>query len=377
VEQSLVRQAESRIGQPRFEMLETIHEFAAEQLEASGESAELTRRHALHFTQLAERIEPELTRGPEGSDRLSEDPDNFRAALQWALDTGEVEIGLRLGFALWRFWQQRGNLREGRAWFDRLLALPGAEARTRARAMGLTGAAGIAYWQNDYASAGVWYEEAESIFRELGDMRGLVDALFNSASMAAIAGDIPAALAGFAEGERMARELGDDHEVMRFVGAEGYGAFMTDELAAARPLLDEALALAEKTGDRFAIGGGHHMVGQVARLEERLEDAADHYRSAIRAMDDLGDAASVTEPLQGLAAVAIAQGRAELGVRLLGANAAIREKLGGGPPPEWLRLGDPFTTARASLGDEAYQAAWDAGMAMSVDEAVAAALTQD
>ena len=73
----------------------------------------------------------------------------------------------------------------------------------------------------------------------------------------------------------------------------------------------------------------------------------------------------------------IAQGQAELGVHLLGANAAIREQLGGGPPPEWLRPGDPLAPARASLGDEAYQAAWDAGMAMSVDEAVAAALAQD
>jgi predicted ATPase/class 3 adenylate cyclase len=375
VEQSLVRQAESASDQPRFEMLETIREFAAEQLQASGEAAELARRHAVYFTGMAEAAEPELTRGPEAGARLSQDPDNFRAALQWAIDNDEAEIGLRLGFALWRFWQQRGQLGEGRNWFDRLLAVPGAAAQTIARAKGLTGAAGIAYWQNDYASAGAWYDEAESIFRELDDKPGLTDALFNTASMAAIAGDVPAALAGFAEGERLAREAGDDHEVMRFVGAEGYGAFMTDELAAARPLLDEALMLAEKTGDRFAIGGGHHMVAQVARLEERHDDAADHYRSAIRAMHELGDAASMTEPLQGLAAVLIARGQAEQGVRLLAAHAAIRERIGGGPPPEWLRLGDPLAEARASLGEDDYQAAWKAGQAMTVEATVAEALS--
>lgn len=119
------------------------------------------------------------------------------------------------------------------------------------------------------------------------------------------------------------------------------------------------------------------MVAQVARLDGRLDDAADHYRAAIRALHALGDAASMTEPLQGLAAVAIAQGQADFGVRLLGANAAIREQLGGGPPPEWLRLGDPLTPARKSLGDEAFQTSWDAGRAMTVDEAVSAALAGD
>jgi len=374
VEQSLVRQADSQSGQTRFEMLETIREFAAEQLQSSGEAAALARRHALYFTQRAEAVEPDLTRGPEGSDRLGEDPDNFRAALQWAIDSREVAVGFRLGFALWRFWQQRAHLREGRAWFDRLLALPGAEARTRARAKGLTGAAGIAYWQNDYASAGPWYDEAESIFRELGDKPGLADALFNTASMAALAGDVPAALVGFAEGEGLARELGDDHEVMRFVGAEGYGAFMADQLTTARPLLDEALTLAEKTGDRFAIGGGHHMVAQVARLQERYDDAEDHYRQAIQVMHGLGDIASMTEPLQGLAGVLIAHGDPERGVRLLAANSAIRDRIGGGPPPEWLRLGEPLSAAREQLGAEPYDAAWRTGLALSPDDAVAEAL---
>ena len=376
-EQSLLRGTDGHDDQPRFTMLETIREFATEQLRAHGEAADMTRQHALHFTELAERAEPELTRSPEASDRLLWELDNFRAALQWALDAGQPQVGLRLGFALWRFWQQRGYLREARGWFDSLQKLPGAEERTTARAKGLTGAAGIAYWQNDYALASKWYDEAESIFRELGDSPGLVDALYNTASMAALDGDVAGALGRFGEGERLARELGDDHEVMRFVAAQGYGAFMTDDLATARPLIEESLTLAERTGDRFAIGAGHHMVAQVARLEGRLDDAASHYREAIRAMHGLGDAASMTEPLQGLAAVKIVGGDAELGVRLLAANAAIRERLGGGPPPEWLRLGDPLGEARSTLGKEASQSAWNAGLTMSVDDAVAAALSDD
>src|SRR5438552_14585586 len=277
VDQSLLRSAEATSDEPRFEMLETIREVAAEQLNASDEAARPMQQHAAHFTRVAQARAPELTRGAEAGDALSKDIDNYRAALQWALETGSLDVGFRLAHDLWRFWQQRAQLREGRSWFDRLLAAPGAEARTIARAKGLTGAAGIAYWQNDYATASAWYAEAESIFRELDDKPGLIDALYNTASMAALAGDVQQALAIFAEGEGIARALGIDEEVMRFVAAEGYGAFMTDDLAKARPLLEESLGIAEQTGDRFAIGGGHHMVAQVARLEKRYEDAADHY----------------------------------------------------------------------------------------------------
>jgi predicted ATPase len=355
-------------------MLETIREFAAERLAESGEALELRGRHAAHFTAVAEAAEPELTRGAEAIDRVGHDHDNFRAALAWAIETDAGELGLHLGFALWRFWQQRGHLREGREWFDRLLALPSAADRTAARAKGVTGAAGIAYWQNDYVAAQAWYDEAEAIVREMGDQAWLTDAIYNSASVAMLRGDVMTTEAKFQEGAAIARELGNDAIVGRFLEAKGYLAFMGDDLARARPLLEEALALAERRGDPMATAAGHHSVAQVARLDGRLDEAAAHYRQALGYAQELGDAASMSEPLQGLAAVAIATGDTDRGVRLLGANDAIRERLGGGPPPEWLRLGDPLTDARRSLGDEAYQRAWDAGRELRVDEAVALAL---
>jgi predicted ATPase len=374
VDQSLVRREEAGHGEPRFVMLETIREFALERLLDAGELDEPRRRHARHYLRIAEAEEPELTRSAEAGDRVAHDHDNFRAALAWAIETQDADAGLRLGFALWRFWQQRAHLREGRDWFDRLLALPAAQARTAGRAKGLTGAAGIAYWQNDYGAAEAWYTEAEKIVRELGDRVWLTDAIYNSGSVAGLLGDMETAGAKFREGEAIARDLGDDVILGRFLEGEGYMAFMGDDLERARPVLEEALALAERRGDRMSIAVAHHTVGQVARLGGRFEDAAGHYREALRFGHELGDAASLTEPLQGLAAVAIAMGRAERGVRLLGANAAIRERLGGGPPPEWLRLGDPLGDARKLLAEDAFQTAWQAGLAMSVDDAVAEAL---
>jgi len=373
-DQSLIRRLQGEHGEHRLAMLETIREFALERLAEAGEMDELRRRHAQLMLATIERLEPRLASSSEALDAVTHDHDNLRAALAWAIETGDADLGLRLGYASWRFWQRRGHLREGRSWFERLLAIPGAEAPTAARAKGLTGAAGIAYWQNDYPAAIAWYEEAEAIVRALGDRVWLADALYNTGTTAALVGDLASVTSRLAEGTEIGRELGDDSILGRFLQAAGYMAFMGDRLDEARGPLEEGLKVALRGTDPAAIAVGHHTVGQVARLQGHPDDAARHYREAIRITNELGDTAQMTEPLQGLAAVLVALGEPERGVRLLGANVAIRERLGGGPPPEWLRLGDPLGEARRLLSAEAYNQAWEAGLGMSVDEAVQKAL---
>jgi hypothetical protein len=93
-------------------------------------------------------------------------------------------------------------------------------------------------------------------------------------------------------------------------------------------------------------------------------------------LHELGDEASLTEPLQGLAALALTASDPERAVRLLAANASIRERLGGGPPPEWLQLGDPLEEARKMLSEQVFAAAWDSGTAMTTDEAVREAVRE-
>ena len=376
-DQSLLRRLQGQHGEPRLAMLETIREFALERLAEAGEMDDARRRHAEVVLATAEALEPRLASSAEALDAMTHDHDNLRAALSWSIETGAVDVGFRLGYAAWRFWQRRGHFREARSWFDRILALPDADAPTAARARGLTGAAGIAYWQNDYATALAWYREAEDIVRRLGDRGWLADALYNTGETAALIGDMETVASKLGEGEAIGRELGDDAILGRFLQASGYMAFMGDQLDAARGPLEEALAVALRASDPAAIFIGHHTVGQVARLQGRFDDAAAHYREAIRLGFDLGDVAQMTEPLQGLAAVLIATDDPERGVRLLGANSAIRERLGGGPPPEWLRLGDPLADAKATLGESAVAQAWDQGQGLSVDDAVAEAVVGD
>jgi len=150
MDKSLLRMAAAGQGEPRFGMLETIREYALERLAARGDEEESRRRHAGYYLALAEAAEPELTGPTQGMwlERLEHEGDNLRAALRWTRESGEIETGLRLAGALWRFWYTRGYQREGRGWLEGLLALaatgPGAPSKA-ARAKAFNAAGVLAY----------------------------------------------------------------------------------------------------------------------------------------------------------------------------------------------------------------------------------------
>ena len=150
VDQSLIRQEEFE-GEPRFAMLLTIREFALERLKESGEADAISACHAAFFLDLSEASAPGLT-GPDQKrllDELAREGGNLRAAITWSVENRSVETALRLGFALWRFWQMRGMLQEGAAVVERILAVPDPEGRADVAGKALEAAGSIADWQAD------------------------------------------------------------------------------------------------------------------------------------------------------------------------------------------------------------------------------------
>ncbi len=139
-------------------MLETIRDFALERLDDGIEKQAIERRHAETYLTIAEHAAVELLGEGQRAwlDRLDLEGGNFRSVLAWVIDRGDVVVASRLGAALWRFWQLRGHLAEGREWLDRILALPALEDRGVERAMVLEAAASVAYWQGDFATAEVY-----------------------------------------------------------------------------------------------------------------------------------------------------------------------------------------------------------------------------
>ena len=175
---------------PRFAMLQTIQEFATEQLVASGELAQAKEAHASWFLDLAIAAEPHLP-GPSAVswlDRLESEHDNLRGALDWLRGQGDGDRAVTLAAALWRFWWLRGHVAEGREQLETALAVDGSTA-SAARAAALDGAGVLAETQGDYDRAEALHQESLALSRERGDKTGIARALGNLGVVAFDRGD--------------------------------------------------------------------------------------------------------------------------------------------------------------------------------------------
>jgi predicted ATPase/class 3 adenylate cyclase len=380
VDQSLVQQREEG-GEPLFGMLQVIREYALEQLEASGEAEALRRAHAAELVVLVERAEPQLT-GPEAGtwlERLEREHDNLRAALGWAQERGEAETGLRLVAALWRFWEARGHLREGRAWAEGVLALESgvgaghADAVVRARAFYAGGV--LAMWQGDHAAAGTWLEQAETLGRAAGDLRTAARALNVLGVAASNQGDTEQAAAYFEKSLALMRIVGNQSGIAVALNNLGDAAYYQGDLEQAAVAFTEALALSRQSGDRARIATCLGNLGWVARRRGAVAQAEALGRESLALYREVGDLRRCAGGLEHLATTAAVAGHGERAARLLGAAAAQREALG---TPQGVREREDteraVAAAQAALGDEAWAAAVAAGAALSLAEAVSEAL---
>jgi predicted ATPase len=253
VDKSLLRQAEGPDGEPRFTMLETIREYAAERFETSGDAECWRQRHAGYSLALAEQAAPELT-GPRQAawlERLERDHDNLRAALGRALERDQTELGLRLAGALGRFWEIRGHLREGQGWLERALSR-WPEAPAAARAAALNAAGSLAYHACAYERAATLHQEALSLRRVLGDRRGVAVSLHDLGITALHLGDLDRSEALCAEGRAIWRELGDQRGVAISLNSSAILARNRGDHERARAYYEESLALFRGIGDTGA-----------------------------------------------------------------------------------------------------------------------------
>jgi predicted ATPase len=179
-DKNLIQVAAPVVAEPRFRLLETIRSFANDALTESGELADARRRHALHFTELAEQAEQQLI-GPAMAgalDQLEREYDNFRIVLSWSLDGGDLTVGLRLAGALYRFWMLRGHLGEARQWLDR--ALPcSLDVAAHVRAKALNAAGVVAGLQGDHAAAEALFRESFRLWEGVGDPVRMAAAIGN------------------------------------------------------------------------------------------------------------------------------------------------------------------------------------------------------
>jgi predicted ATPase len=412
LDKSLLRRRDAGLG-PRYGMLETIREYAEEQLEAAGEANELRRRHAGYFLELAEQAEPEMWGLQQRIwfDRLDSEHDNLRAALTATLAANEADTATRLAAALEPFWETRGHVREGWRWLTQVLAAETGVAKV-SRARALFAADRLAQLTSRFQEEKPMLEEAVKLFAEAGDQRGHIFSLSHLGLALDRLGEPEEARRRHQEAVSLAQALDDRWLLAMALNNLSCTIMEQGDYAAARPLAEESLALRRALGEKRGIAVSATTVAELALaagdggaalplLEESLaivrelghveyeavfttelglawlyagdrEEARLMLEQALALCLQLDHRQTEADCLSGLAALAGLEGDVDRAARLFGAAEAVREALGVVPSPEVRPIYDRLLPEIAADADEQVLASsWQEGRLQSPAEAAA------
>jgi predicted ATPase/DNA-binding CsgD family transcriptional regulator len=360
---------------PRYQMLETVREYARDLLEKSGEAEAVCERHAEYFTGYAEALGLYLQwqRDTSASLRLLDvERDNLRAALAWAAAHGALITFLRLAAAMQHYWSLTGQTAEGRAWLDRAVAVCEA-APPPLRAAVLREAGWFARQNGELDRAETLGNRALALSRAVGDPTGIAHALTALGWLAEFQGRFARARAFHEEALEVGRRLEDRSWFAWSMRNVGMQAFRLGEIEVAERWLNEAIALFRQErlrfGAAFALTNLAEIAlarGDLARAAALWQDWGDHLsRNVVR----------LPHFLRGLAEIAAASGQMRWAARLLGAEEALRERSGVALMPSVVaRYEQNVADVRAALGGDAFAAAWAEGRQLSAEEAQAEAV---
>jgi len=312
VEKSLLQRAGE--AQSRFNMLETVREYAAERLEASGVATVLRRQHARSYLLLAETAAPQL-HGPrqvEWLAQLAQERDNLRAALHWSAQSQELELGLRLAVGLRQFWLTRGYQSEGQRWLEGLLEREkstGAVISQATHARALHALATVACWSNESASVEAWLKESLCLSRGLGDGASTAEALVSLASAVFCRqGDLKQVGELSEESLSLGRELDDRRIIALSLYNLAMVAWAEYDLVRQRDLLEQSLRLLREVGDLGGMIAPLQIAGWGAFTRGDFERAAGHFAEQRALCQELGDQPGIVTALFGLGTVARERG---------------------------------------------------------------------
>ncbi len=412
VDKNLVQRVDQAETEPRFAMLETIREYALERLADSEEQSATRRAHAAYCLVLAEEGNPEL--GPTERARWLSLCDveigNFRFALDWLFQSKDVDWALRLCVGMFRFWDMREHLTEGRARLETVMSLAGAgHTKERARIMHFLGA--LATTQGDYPAAEGFLEQSLSLYEELGDESGIAASLNALAISAQDRGDYLAAQSNLERSLACWRLLPDRLAIARCLHNLANVVKTRGDYPRARWALREAADIFEQLGDRSGAAWSVNQLGDIAREQGDLIEARDLYQRALtvfqEAKDQWGAARSLTDlgnidcaqgnnvaaratfrealeifaglghrrgiarALEGSASLALAEQQADRALKLAGAAAHLRQLIGSPlHQAEQSRLDRALLPAWESLSEIEGKRAWAEGSAMSLEKAI-------
>jgi non-specific serine/threonine protein kinase len=373
VDKSLLRR-DAEQGQARFGMLETIREFALEQLAASGEAEAIAARHAAWCVRLADEIRQSgRLSHASGLDVLELAHPNVRAALTWLLARGEVTTALHLMGQVAEFWMRHTHWVEGKAWLERALAVGDGEAVARVDA--LVGLSMLLWRTNEFERAVQVLAEAETVAQAADDAGALAYTRLHQGYVALYRGDLALAAA---RGEEALTSCAAIPQGFSCNGA----LWLLARVALERREDDRAAAFYERLtasgrddGDDISLANGLRGLAMLAERRGELEQALAGFIEASAVAINFGDRVFASHGLEAAAAVLARLGQSALAVRFIAAADTARSEMKT-PPGHRLEAHDysfeqTLAAAQEALGAETFTAAWTAGAALSLEEALA------
>jgi len=415
VDNSLLIRLPDEQMQARFFMLSTLREYALEQLTDQHEYEHMRDWHACHYLRRAEQAMLDL-RGPQqlrSVALLRASSENFRAALEWSLQKARdgrtitvfppadptpgrttacqrdctlkqqsaLEFCLRLAAALRPCWEWQGHLIEARYWLHAVLRLPLAEEATQteqaARARALSEAARLIFLQNEKQRALEMVEESIALWQRLGDQRGLAMALLHRGWVAHGMDEYEAAKAFYQQGIGLISPEEDTWLYVQLLVHLADAAGFTSDYELADACYERSRELSAQIGDKSAVADTWKDQGGILLLQSKWNDALECLLTGIQICQEIGHKQFLAT---GLGLVSFAVGMREEpdpqtaslhSARLKGATDALMERIGLHP---WTRT-SPFIQAvrqliRSRVDEQSWEAAWQAGYALSLDEAI-------
>ena len=372
VDKSLVRRA----ANGRYELHELVRQYAEEQLPATDECGHVRDRHLQWYLRRVEEQEQRMfgTQHNAVIETLELEHDNLRAALQWALDSRQADLGLRLSGALWWFWRVRGHVSEGRKWLSATLAA-NRSAPSRALAKALHGAGWLAAHPLAYDQAVALLEQSFTVAILVHDTPRVAAVIHDLGQTARVRGDNRRAVTLFEKSATLGRELGDRHCVGRSLGSLGAIAHAEGDNRRATELLEAGLSLMQELGDNVFQAWWLAFLGRVAKEQAACRLASCRLGESLRLFRDALDNVGIAFALEGFAGLMAVQGKAQRAARLFGAAEALRTAISAPmvhfDQPEHER---DLAAAREQLSGAAFAAAYAEGQAMSLEQAIACAL---
>jgi len=418
VDQNLVQRVDRNDGEPRFTMLETIREYALGRLDESDEEATVRRAHAAYCLVVAEEGNPELDAVARARwlTQCDAEVDNFRSALDWLFENRELEWALRLCVALFRFWDMRVHVSEGRVRLETVLRLAGSEySAQRARIMlflgalttaladfpaaerflqqslalyeelgdrwgaaaSLNGLALSARDRSDYSAAHSYFERSLACWRKLPDRQALARCLHNLAYVVNAMGDYRRANWALHEATQIFEQVGDRSGAAWSVSQQADLAREQGEMDAARASYQRALTLFRQSGDDWGVGRALADLGSIACQQDDAAAAHESYREAMKVFGSLGYRRGIARALEGCACLAVHQKQSARALKLAGAAANLRRLttafLGAA---EQSALDEMLKPAWEGLSYAEGKSSWAEGSAMNLAQAIEYALEE-